>query len=439
MDTISFCVLSLLLSSSLLHSSLSASSAELPRPEREALEIIIGGGGDAPAPPNYDYPPEYHHPPPPPPLSFRLERARRVLLKFAATIDDPNCFTSNWNGPDPCQYRGIKCDTYPNSSELAVSGLDFNQAGFSGRQGSRLDLSGILAIPELTFFHVNSNNFSGQVPTSITTYRFFYEVDLSNNKLEGGFPRQLLASEQLLFIDLRFNDLSGPVPSELFTMDLDVIFINHNKFSSYLPLNFGSTPARYLTFANNRFTGPIPRSIGNASNTLTEVLFLRNQFSGCLPYEIGYLKKAVVFDVSNNTLTGPIPESFACLEKIRFLNLAQNKFYGPVPESVCELSGIRNDGNLTLRDNYFTEVGPKCQKLIKSRVLDASQNCIEGLPNQKSPEECYKFLSYVKPCPDEWSLKLVPCEKRDPKYDETATAPAPVTYEALKPTRHRLM
>ncbi|KAI9122755.1 hypothetical protein K1719_005644 [Acacia pycnantha] len=47
-------------------------------------------------------------------------------------------------------------------------GLDFNQAGFSSRQGSKLRLSGILEnIPELTFFHVNSNNFSGQILTKI--------------------------------------------------------------------------------------------------------------------------------------------------------------------------------------------------------------------------------------------------------------------------------
>ncbi|KAK4284553.1 hypothetical protein QN277_001370 [Acacia crassicarpa] len=435
MDSISYFILSLLLSSSFLHSSLpSAFSTEIPHSEREALEIIIGGGG-APSPPA-------NCPPPPPSLSQRLLKARKVLLNFKATIEDPNCFTSNWQKDvSPCNYTGIKCATYPNSKELAVAGLDFNQAGFSGRQGSKLCLSGILEnIPELTFFHVNSNNFSGQIPTEIMKFPFFFELDLSNNKLQGYFPMEVLSNSQLLFLDLRFNSLTGPIPPKLFTMDLDVIFINNNKFSSNLPWNFGNTPARYLTFANNKFTGPIPSSIGKASKTLTEVLFLGNQFSGCLPYEIGLLKKATVFDVSSNLLTGPIPESFACLQKIQFLNLAKNKFYGSVPESVCKLPGIRNNGNLTLAGNYFTYVGPECKKLIASKVLDVRQNCIKGLPNQKSPQECYKFLSCVKHCPNEWSLKVVPCEKGYSEYEETASPPtAPVTYESLKPTRHRLM
>ncbi|KAI9107735.1 hypothetical protein K1719_021398 [Acacia pycnantha] len=123
---------------------------------------------------------------------------------------------------------------------------------------------------------------------------------------------EVLSNSQLLFLDLRFNSLTGTIPPKLFTMDLDVIFIN-NKFSSNLPWDIGNTPARYLTFTNNLFTGQIPKSIGNASNTLTEVLFLGNHFSGCLPYEIGFLKKATVFDVSNNLLTGPISYSILLL------------------------------------------------------------------------------------------------------------------------------
>ncbi|XP_054787724.1 uncharacterized protein At4g06744-like [Prosopis cineraria] len=432
----SFCVLSLILSSSLLHPSLSAFSADLPRSQREEASQ------NAPASsPEDDFPPANCPPPPPPPLCPRLLRAQTVLLKFAATIDDPTGFTRNWKkGVSPCDYRGVKCDKFPNSDELAVSGLDFNQAGFSTSQGSCLDLTLILGIPELTFFHANSNNFTGSVPKEIIRYPYFYELDLSNNKLEGYFPWQVLFAQQLIFLDLRFNSLTGLVPPLLFFLDLDVIFINNNNFFGNLPWNFGCTPSRYLTFANNKFTGPIPRSIGLASNTLTEVLFLGNQFSGCLPFEIGFLKNAVVFDVSKNSLTGPIPNSFACLEKIRFLNLANNKFYGTVPEAVCELPGIRNDGNLSLAGNYFTEVGPECKKLINSKVLDVSQNCIKGLPNQKSPEECQKFLSFVKPCPNARSLTFVPCKKYDSKYVETASSPpAPVTYESLKPIRHRLM
>lgn len=416
--------------------------------KRETLEIIIGGGGSpAPSPAECPPPPPPPCPPPPPKPLSRLEKARRVLLKFKTLIDDPKGYTRNWNEhtTDTCKFNGIRCATYPNSHEKAVAGLDFNTARLSGKNGTVLSLTGILdSIPELTFFHVNSNNFSGAIPTQITKFPFFFELDLSNNKLVGEFPKDVLQSKQLVFLDLRFNKLYGPIPPQLFQMDLDVIFINDNSFNQYLPENFGSTPARYLTFARNQLTGPIPRSIGNASKTLTEVLFLGNKFEGCLPYEIGYLKKAVVFDVSQNFLTGPIPYSFACLEKIQFLNLANNKFYGPVPESVCLLPGIRNNGNLSLANNYFTELGPACWKLIKSNVLNVTNNCIPGLPNQKSRKECYDFLYHVKPCPNHEFLSYIPCKTHWQKQSQknaphsTASPPEPVTYKSLKPHRLRL-
>ncbi|TKY59051.1 small subunit ribosomal protein S3Ae [Spatholobus suberectus] len=404
--------------------------------QREALEIIIGGGGSpAPSP---------ECPPPPPKLNSRLVSARRVLLRFKSLINDSTCYTANWNeNSSPCTFNGIRCAQYPNSSDQAVAGVDLNGARVAGRNGCGLPLTGLVDdLPDLTFFHVNSNNFSGGVPSGITKFRYFFELDLSNNKIGGQFPMDAIKSNLLVFLDLRFNGLTGPIPSDLFQRDLDVIFVNNNKFSQSLPENFGSTPARYLTFANNQLSGQIPRSVGFAPN-LTEVLFLGNKFDGCLPYEIGYLKKAVVFDVSKNFLTGPIPLSFGCLKSIQYLNLAHNKFYGVVPDNLCQIASLRNNGNLSLEDNYFKEIGPSCWSLIKSKVLDVSRNCIPGLPNQKSPQECHEFYYKTKkPCPNPNSFYYVPCKAHwgMQSSDPQATGPPsePVTYKTLKPHRLRL-
>ncbi|TKY71266.1 small subunit ribosomal protein S3Ae [Spatholobus suberectus] len=426
MGTKYMCALLLLVSALLLHS---------------FSEIVLGSGdgygyGPAKCAPKCQPPP----PPPPPPSSCqptRLQRAGKALLKFTRSVDDPNGYTSNWKGADTCKFKGVRCAAYPNSNEQAVAGIDLNGAGLSGKKGTPLIFSGILdRIPELTFFHVNSNNFTGAVPTDITKYNYFYELDLSNNKAEGEFPKEVLESKQLVFLDLRFNRLSGSIPPQLFQLDLDVIFINNNQFSGNLPDNFGSTPARFLTFANNQLTGPIPSSIGQASKTLTEVLFLGNQFDGCLPYQIGYLKKATVFDVSKNCLTGPIPHSFACLESIQYLNLEHNQFYGEVPEMVCQLPGLCNKGNFSLSDNYFTQVGPACRDLIMKNVLDVSNNCILGLPNQRPHGQCSEFFSNVKPCPNPKYLHYVPCKGYYPHIHTAAVPAPPLTYNSLNPHRY---
>ncbi|GFY89578.1 leucine-rich repeat (LRR) family protein [Actinidia rufa] len=262
-------------------------------------------------------------------------------------------------------------------------------------------------------------------PQKVSSLRFFFELDLSNNKFAGAFPMEVLGATQLTFLDLRSRR---------------ALFINNNNFIGSIPDNLGSTPVLYLTLANNKLVGPIPRSIGRASKTLVEVLFLNNQLSGCLPYEIGLLKIATVFDVGFNQLTGPIPHSFACLDKMQELNLAQNQFYGPVPEMVCTL---RNLVNLSLSYNYFTQVGPECRKLIKSNRLDVRMNCILDLPKQRSAAECAAFFSKPRNCPDEKSFSFIPCWKSvqpnslEPS-DRRSMAPVapPMSYGSLIP--HRL-
>lgn len=190
-----------------------------------------------------------------------------------------------------------------------------------------------------------------------------------------------------------------------------------------------------------RFTGSIPDSIGNIKY-LQEVLFLNNQLTGCLPYQIGKLNRATVFDVGFNNLTGPIPYSFGCLDKMEQLNLARNKFYGTIPEIVCEIACLKN---LSLSYNYFTQVGPKCRKLIDRKILDVRMNCILDLPNQKTPLECANFFMRKQTCPNPKSLFIVPCGKNpngvkldhERLEEEKAQVSHPVSYNALNPDRIR--
>ncbi|RVW61449.1 Uncharacterized protein CK203_032109 [Vitis vinifera] len=350
-NTISFCsiflIWALFLDWGLLRRYVAADDGGVVK--REGFEIIIGGGYSPPPeyeegcpppppPPEPECPPPSPPPPPPPPLPLhpsstpsstpsssssstsssssppppppppppvdrnaRLKIALKAIRIFQAKITvDPFNIAKGWKGNNPCTFKGFVCSTVPDKNLNAVAGVDFNGFNFGG---PNLALDGFLnGLPDITIFHANSNDFNGRIPKIDTTkLRYLYELDLSNNKLHG------------------------------------------------------DTPALYLTFANNKFTGPIPRSIGRSKNLL-EVLFLNNQLSGCLPYEIGHLKDATVFDVGFNQLTGPIPHSFGCLDSIQILNLAANQFYGPVPETLCELPNLYN---LSLSHNYFTQQKPE--------------------------------------------------------------------------------
>ncbi|RHN62161.1 putative leucine-rich repeat domain, L domain-containing protein [Medicago truncatula] len=314
-------------------------------------------------------------------LDQRLAIVFPIIQAFKNTItSDPLGITLTWVGPNICNYKGFYCDNPPdNLSATTVASIDFN--GFQLSAPSLDDF--IDQLPDLALFHANSNNFSGTFPSSI------------------------LNMPTLSFLDIRYNLFTGTVPQQIFIKELSAIFLNNNNFLLTLPNNIGETTASYLTFANNKFTGSIPSTIGKASSTLLEVLLLNNQLTGCLPYEIGFLKNLQLFDAGNNLLTGPLPFSLGCLKKVEQLNFARNMLYGQVPEVVCSLGNLEN---LTLSYNYFNRVGPLCRKLIKSGVLDVKKNCIFDLPDQRPMEDCVKFYAVPRTCLGSGSFTVIPCQ-----------------------------
>uniref|UniRef100_A0A2N9H588 Leucine-rich repeat-containing N-terminal plant-type domain-containing protein n=1 Tax=Fagus sylvatica TaxID=28930 RepID=A0A2N9H588_FAGSY len=395
------------------------------------------------------YPPTLHLMPRRPnnnpgPLSNRA-RILFITQELKRNITyDPQNYTGTWVGNNYCLFKGFYCDTVPDLNITGLARITFNGARFGGN--FLYFYRFIMNLPDIAIFHANSNNFTGPINPNIKNLRYLYELDLSNNRFLGGFPSNVLGATNLTFVDLRFNTYNGRIPARVFNIDTDVLFINNNGFNQKIPVTLGNTPALYLTLANNKFIGELPSTIGQTWNTLLEVLFLNNKLNGCLPYEIGYLKKSTVFDVGGNLLTGPIPQSFGCLAKMELLSLANNQFYGTIPESLCKLP---NAYNFSLSYNFFTQVGPWCRRLIRARRLDVRRNCITGLPQQKSPAECSRFFARPRSCSRESTFSIVPCrlgttsleEDQDeemvlPTIDEMAP-PSPRTYGVVhKPPRH---
>ncbi|XP_058725142.1 uncharacterized protein At4g06744 isoform X2 [Vicia villosa] len=263
----------------------------------------------------------------------RLAIVYPVIQNFKSLItSDPLGVTKSWTGSDICNYKGFYCDNPPdNTSAIALASIDFN-----GFHLSASTLDGFIdKLPDIALFHANSNNFIGTITSKITKLPYLYELDLSNNQFSGPFPMAVLGMNSLTFLDIRFNFFSGGVPQQIFTQNLEILFINDNLLTQKLPENLASSSIFLLTLANNKFVGPIPRDLPKALSGLTEVVLLNNELTGCLPHEIGYFQEAVVFDVGNNQLTGPLPFSLSCLEKVEVVNLAGNMFYGIVPEIVC--------------------------------------------------------------------------------------------------------
>ncbi|KAF7187546.1 hypothetical protein HII31_11170 [Pseudocercospora fuligena] len=245
-----------------------------------------------------------------------LLRDRVTLQAFAKTItsDPVGNITKTYGGANVCDFAGVSCDTHPDGYN-AVAGIDYN--GYN--LGSNLKLAGFLdKLIDLVFLHVNSNGFVGTIP-DVSKLKYLYEIDVSNNNLTGPFPTNVFAAP-LTFLDLRYNGFSGPLPADLFNgKDMDIIFINDNKFTGPIPETTKAN-VTYVTLANNQLTGPIPASLANNVG-LKELLLGGNQLTGNVPEALCALPLDVL-DVSlNKQLSGALGPKCKVLVQKEVLNI----------------------------------------------------------------------------------------------------------------------
>ncbi|KAH7556302.1 hypothetical protein J3E72DRAFT_185534 [Bipolaris maydis] len=265
-------------------------------------------------------------------MPANLWRDLKTAKAFAKQVTGPPEILANWtaSGDDLCSWEGFYCYPNPDNNILSLAAIDFNEFYLSGK----LRLTGFLdKFPDLSLFHANTNNFSGQVP-DISQMHYLFEIDLSNNQFSGPFPQNLLRANQLTFLDLRYNKFSGPIPGNVFTAypDLDALFLNDNKFSGQIPNEIGAFPGSYIVLANNHLSGPIPDTLGNAGSLL-EFMASGNKLFGSIPGSIGSIANLTLFDVSNNKLTGTIPETLCASKSLQVLNVTGNRLsndLGPI-------------------------------------------------------------------------------------------------------------
>ncbi|XP_073289757.1 uncharacterized protein [Primulina huaijiensis] len=342
----------------------------------EGVGIAVGGGGvwigGGVNPPTNN------------PSASSLSRAYTALQTWKSAItDDPKGIMGSWVGSNVCSYKGVFCsetqDFMGNPAGKVVAAIDLNHANLQGVLVKELSF-----LTDLSLLHLNSNRFTGTVPSSFREFESLTELDLSNNKFLGPFPTTALYIPNLLYLDLRFNSFSGPVPDDLFDTKLDAIFLNNNQFDGEIPENLGNSPASVINLANNRFTGTIPFSLSYMG--IKEILLLNNQLTGCIPDGVGLWTDLQVLDVSFNMLTGHLPDSLSCLSEIEVLNFGNNKFSGTLPDLVCSLRALLN---LTLSANFFSGFSQDCDKLSFRNVgFDFSLNCIPGKELQRPGTDC---------------------------------------------------
>ena len=118
-------------------------------------------------------------------------------------------------------------------------------------------------------------------------------------------------------IILQSNEFTGGIPSELGNLtNLQTLWLHNNQLSGPIPAALGNLhDLRSLRLYSNGLNGPIPPEIG-ALTQLTELSLYDNSLEGTLPSELGNLILLQSLSLQGNRLSGLIPSSLTNLSSL---------------------------------------------------------------------------------------------------------------------------
>ncbi|XP_028805405.1 receptor-like protein EIX2 [Neltuma alba] len=231
-----------------------------------------------------------------------------------------------------------------------IETIHLNNNSFSGKIPS-------LRFPVLEFIDFGQNNLYGELPTWIGLYLpNLIVLRLQSNQFQGNIPTSLCELSLLQILDLSQNNITGTIPyclnnlSALSNLTFPRYTISYNVyvplyepsfFIEYAMLNWKGEVVKYdknlglmtaIDLSGNHLIGEIPSSLTSLV-ALASLNLSRNNLTGFIPKSMGQMKMLESLDLSSNFLSGGIPMSFSALNFLSFLNLSFNYLSGEIPQT----------------------------------------------------------------------------------------------------------
>ncbi|KAL9384198.1 hypothetical protein Peur_024521 [Populus x canadensis] len=204
----------------------------------------------------------------------------QALQSMYSSLNSPSQLTS-WKsiGGDPCgeSWKGITCEG------SAVVSVQISGLGLDGTMGYML--SNLMSLrtfdlsdnnihdplpyqlpPNLTSLNLAINNFSGNLPYSISTMVSLSYLNVSRNSLSQSIGDVFHNLSLLSTMDVSFNNLSGDIPSSFSSLsNLSTLNVQNNLLTGSLNVLTG-LPLTTLNVANNNLSGWIPQELSSIPN-----------------------------------------------------------------------------------------------------------------------------------------------------------------------------
>ena len=283
---------------------------------------------------------------------------------------------------------------------------------------------------------LDGNNFSGNLPESITNIYKLVLLDLSNNnfssnltdmttlehlnihdnKITSEFLDRVCQISNLYILNLRNNSLYGSIPNCISNLtSLQILDLSSDHLIGDIPPKFGNLAGMIETpgllgyiqdnsnvsfVLGNRIIEVVvnwKRSKQGLSWYKLDIYTLldlsMNQLSGEIPTSLGSLKALKLLNVSHNNLYGKLPVSFGDLKNLESLDLSHNNLSGSIPQSLANLQQLTI---LDVSNNKLTGKIPVGNQMNTMNIPNFYANN-SGLCGMQIRVSCSEALSPTKP------------------------------------------
>ncbi|CAH2070555.1 unnamed protein product [Thlaspi arvense] len=275
-----------------------------------------------------------------------------------------------------CSFSGQIPESIGALEELIYLSLNLNK--FSGTIPASIG-----RLSKLYWFDIADNQIEGPLPVSKGTSSPGLDMLLETkhfhfgkNKLSGPIPDNLFTSKMtLIHVLFDGNQFTGEIPASLSNVKtLTVLRLDRNKLTGDIPTSLNNlTNLQELYLANNRFSGSLPNLTSLTSLYTLDVSNNTLEFSP-IPSWISSLPSLATLRMEGIQLNGSIPTSFFSPRQLQTVILKNNRI-----DSTLDF-GTTYSNQLEFVDLQFNNIDVYKQPPAKSRIqviLTDNPVCLE--------------------------------------------------------------